>query len=148
MVTRGLDGEDIHVTPKNVKVYNSLSNMLREHSGDGQGALHYALKAVAVESDWENGYHSKANALVHLRRLAEAKVAFEKALKINPQFAIAHSNYGDCLLKMSMFELAETHLQKALQLDGAHLLTKFRLAAVIIKLPKGSTQQLEQAEHL
>lgn len=141
-------GEDIHVTPKNVKVYNSLSNMLREHAGDSWGALRYALKAVQAEPDWENGHHSKANALVQLGHLAEAKLAFEKALEINPEFAVAHSNYGDCLQKMKLLEPAETHLQRSLELDPTHLLTKFRLAALIVQLAKASTEQLLQAEQL
>ena len=144
----GLSGEDIHVTPKNVKVYNSLSNMLREHAQDTKGALHYALKTVKMLPDWENSHHTLANALVQLGRLDDAKAAFEKALKINPDFSIALSNYGDCLKKLGLLELAEKHLQKSLQLDPTHLLTKFRLAALMMQLPNVSTAQLLQAEQL
>ena len=139
---------DVHVTPKNVKVYNSLSNMLREHAHDPQGALKYALKAIEVEPDWENGYHSKANALVELGRPSEARVAFEKAVQINPDFAMAHSNYGDLLSKLNLVEEAEDHLQRSLQIDRNHTLTKFRTAAIIIKLPHPSRIKLLQAEEL
>ncbi len=147
-MTRGLTVGDVHVTPKSVRMYNSLSNMLREHAQDPQGALKYALKAIEVEPDWENGYHSKANALMELGRLEEARLAFDKAVTINPDFAVAQSNYGDCLSKLNMVEEAERHLQKALQLDNNHTLTKFRIAAVIVKLPKPSREQLLQAERL
>ena len=148
LVTRGLSGEDIHVSPKNVRVYDSLSNMLREHVHDAKRALHYALKAVEVQPDCENSHHTLANALVQLGHLDDAKAAFEKALKINPQYSLALSSYGDCLMQIGLLEQAEIHLQKSLQLDSTHFLTKFRLAALIIKLPNVSTAQLLQAEQL
>lgn len=149
MVTRGLGtNETIHVTPKNVKMYNSLSNMLREHSNDGAGALYYANKAIEVEPDWENGYHSKANALVHLGKLQEAKQEFEKALSINPQFMKARSNYGDCLEKIGQFEQAEEQYRKALRIEPTSILVKFRLAGLIVKYKSATTQLLLEAEQL
>lgn len=59
-----------------MRAYNSLSNMLREQVGDGEGTLKYAQKAVQLEPDWENGYHSMANALVLLGRLDQANSSF------------------------------------------------------------------------
>ena len=147
-MTRGIRVKDIHVSPEDVKIYNSLSIMLREHAHDSEGALRYALKAVKIEPDWENSHHTLANALVQLGRLDDAKAAFEKALKINPDFSAALSNYGDCLKQMGLLEQAEIQLQKSLQLNSASLLTKFRLAALIIKLSNVSTAQLLQAEQL
>ena len=77
LVSRNLDdgNTSIHVTPKNIRVYNSLSNMLREHSSDLQGALHYARKAVEWEPDWANTHNTLANALLALNRYSEAKVS-------------------------------------------------------------------------
>jgi len=147
-VSRGLTKKDIHVTPKSVKIFNSLSNMLREHAHDPQGALEYASRAIEVEPTWENGYHSKANALVELGRAEEALELFEKALNLNPDFSRAHSNYGDCLNKLGKVEAAERQLQMALELDQNHTLTQFRTAAVIVKLPSPSREKLEQAEQL
>ena len=129
-------------------MFNSLSNMLREHAHDPQGALKYASRAIEVEPGWENGYHSKANALMELGQWGEARVAFEKALELNPDFSLAQSNYGNCLTKLGLVEEAEAHLQKALELDEDHTLTKFRTAAVIVKLPGPSRTKLEQAEKL
>ena len=148
LVTRGLAGEDIFVSPQSMRAYNSLSNMLREQARDGEGALKYAQKTVQLEPDWENGHHTLANALVLLGRLDQAKAAFEKALHINPQFAVAHSNYGDCLEKMGLLEEAEQSYRQALELLDSSVLTKFRLAALVIKLDKPSLQVLLHAEQL
>ena len=148
LVTRGLAGEDIHVTPKNTKVYNSLSNMLREQAGDAEGALKYARRAVELDPGWENTHHSMANALVLMGRLEQAKAAFEKALDINPEFALAHSNYGDCLQKLGAHDNAEHSYRESLRLDSTHGLTKFRLASLISTGATHTPAQLWEAEKL
>lgn len=150
LVTQGLAGSDIHVTPKDIKVYNGLSNMLREQVGDGEGALAYALKAIEHEPNWENGHHSKAKALVHLGRLEQAKKAFEKALQLNPTFAAAHSNYGDCLQKLGLIEQAEKSYRRSLHLESNSTISKFRLAALISTTAVGNREAayLLEAEQL
>lgn len=148
LVTRGLSEEGIHVGPKNIKVFNSLSNMLREQVGDGEGALKFARKAVELEPHWENGHHSMANALVLLERLEQAKIAFEKALNINPKFAVAHSNYGDCLQKLGAYDDAENSYRESLRLDSTHMLTKFRLASLITNTGKPIPARLWEAQQL
>lgn len=145
LVTRGLSGENIHVATKNLRVYNSLSNMLREEAGDGEGALHYAMAAIQQEPEWENGYHSKAKALVYLGRLKQAKPAFEKALRINPNFASAHSNYGNCLERLQLLTEAESSYRQAVRLDPSDVLSKFRLAALISKLETSTPERLLEA---
>ena len=76
LVTRNLEGDKrIHITPKNIRVYNSLSNMLREHGNDLPGALHYAQKAVEWEPDWANAHNTLANALLAMEKYDRAKVA-------------------------------------------------------------------------
>lgn len=122
--------------------------MLREHAGDGKGALKYALKAIEKEPEWENGYHSKGNALVFLGRLEQARVAFEKALAINPNVSIMHSNYGDCMQKLGFMEQAEKSYRKSLELNPNHTFTKFRLAALISKVWSKSQEHMLEAERL
>jgi Flp pilus assembly protein TadD len=148
LLTRGLSGEDIYVAPKSVKVYNSLSNMLREQAGDGERALLYARKTVKLEPDWENGHHSMANALVLLGKLEKAKIAFEKALQLNPEFAVAHSNFGDCLQKLGSFDDAERSYRESLRFDHTHVLTKFRLASLITKTSHTTPSRLWEAQQL
>ena len=75
LVTRNLEGDKrIHITPKNIRVYNSLSNMLREHGNDLPGALHYGRKAVEWEPDLANSHNTLANALLAMEAYREAKV--------------------------------------------------------------------------
>ena len=61
------------MSPEDLKVYNSLSIMFRDHAQDSEGALRYALLAVKVEPDWENSHHTLANAMVQLGFLDDAK---------------------------------------------------------------------------
>ena len=77
-MTRNLEGDKrVHITPKNIRVYNSLSNMLREHGNDLAGALHYARKAVEWEPDWANTHNTLANALLAIEVYKEAKVQYK-----------------------------------------------------------------------
>ena len=122
--------------------------MLREHAGDGKGALKYALLAIENEPEWENGYHSKGNALVMLGRLEQARVAFEKALEINPNASSMHSNYGDCMQKLGFMKQAEESYRRCLELNPNHTLTKFKLAAFISKVKSKSREHMLEAERL
>ena len=75
LVTRNLEGDKkIHITPKNIRVYNSLSNMLREHGNDLPGALYYGRKAVEWEPDLANTHNTLGNALLAVEAYGEAKV--------------------------------------------------------------------------
>ena len=62
--------------------------------------------------------------------------------------ALAHSNLGECLLKMNDLSTAEKHFRQALSIEPNHTLTKFRLASVAIKLDKPSKDLLYEAEAL
>ena len=73
---------------------------------------------------------------------------FEKALELNPKMAVAHSNLGECLLKMGDLATAEKQFRQALSMEPNHTLTKFRLSNVIIKMKQPSTSLLHEAETL
>ena len=62
--------------------------------------------------------------------------------------AVAHSNLGECLLKLGDLSGAEGRFRQALAMEPNHTLTKFRLASVAIKLDRPSNELLYEAETL
>ena len=61
---------------------------------------------------------------------------------------MAHSNLGECLLKIGELSGAERHFRQELAIQPNHTLTKFRLASVAIKLDRPSKELLYEAESL
>ena len=61
---------------------------------------------------------------------------------------MAHSNLGECLLKLGDLSGAESHFRQALAIEPNHTLTKFRLASVAIKLDRPPKELLFEAETL
>ena len=140
--------EGIHITPKNIKAYNSASNMLREYTNENDLSLKYANLAVEAEPDWENGYNTRGNILLKMGRYSQAKGDFERAVKINPDMGVAYSNLGECLLKMGLIKDAEMNYRKCLEFEPMHILTKFRLSNAIIKSDQLTMDRLQEAEQL
>ena len=148
-MTIGMNGGGVHVTPKNIKLYNSLSCLLRDHTDRINDAYHYALEAVKWEPNWENAHNSKGSALMKLNRVLEAKAEFEVAVRLNPEYAMAYSNLGEALEKLMDLKGAEENYRKSLALDPSHGLTKFRLAGlVVLKMKNVPMAKLMEAEQL
>ena len=141
-MTNGLSGGGVHITPKNIKVYNSLSNMLRDYTDRIDDAYHYAKEAVRWEPEWENAHNTKGNVLMLFNRVSEAKLEFEEAIRLNPEFSVAYSNLGDTLEKLKDYTGAEMYYRKCLAMDPDHILTKFRLAGLVIQRMKNPPMEL------
>lgn len=122
--------------------------MLREHSDENNLSLKFANLAVEAEPNWENAYNTRGNILLKMGRLAEAKIDFQRATKLNPEMGVAYSNLGECLFKMGLIPESEQNYRKALELESQHTLTKFRLATAIIKSNDLSMERLLEAETL
>ena len=82
MVTAGLSDETsaINVSPKDVKVYTILANMLREYPDSYWEAYELSLKAVEQEPKWEESHNMMGNCLMKLQRFSDALDAFKKAV--------------------------------------------------------------------
>ena len=144
-----MNGGGVHVTPKNIKMYNSLSCLLRDHTDRIKDAYHYALEAVRWEPEWENAHNSKGGALMKMNRVLEAKAEFEVAVRLNPEYAMAFSNLGEALEKLMDFKGAEKNYRKSLALNPSHGLTKFRLAGlVVLKIKNVPMAKLMEAKQL
>jgi Flp pilus assembly protein TadD len=74
--------------------------------------------------------------LIQTKRIDEAKAAFERALKLDPNLAIAHSNLGAILgMKGDMFGAVE-ELETAVRLDPQSSMAHNNLAIAYLKIGK------------
>ena len=82
MVTLGLTDKHttINVSPKDIKVYTALANMLREYPETYQEAYELTQKAVQHEPQWEEAHNMMGNCLMNLQRFVEARDAFKKSV--------------------------------------------------------------------
>lgn len=122
--------------------------MLREHTQSFTEAYQYSQRAIQWEPEWGAAHNSKGLTLLKMGRPIEAKAAFEEALRLNPELAVANSNLGEAYKDLQDFTLAEKFYRKALSMDSNHTLTKFRLAGLVIKSKTVTVQRLLEAEKL
>ena len=85
LVTIGLADptSPINVTPKNIKVYTALANMLREHTTSYLEAYELTKLAVKNEPEWEEAHNMMGNCLMKLERYSEAKTAFKRSVSVH-----------------------------------------------------------------
>eukprot|EP00946_MAST-07B_sp_MAST-7B-sp1_P004036 g4036.t1 len=68
------------------KLYGNRS-AARHHLEDFEGALSDAVHALELDPAWVKGYHRKAMALLSLGKFEEAVLAYEEALRLDPDNA-------------------------------------------------------------
>ena len=126
-----------------------LADLLNEHTGELEEALQYSLKATEAEPQYEGGHNNKGYILLKLERFQQAKEALEEAVRLNNSFVVAQSNLGEVYRKLGDVLNAEKYFRKALSLDSDHILTKFRLAGMVINARQTvSVEKLLEAEQL
>ncbi len=72
---------------------------------------------LACTTDNYVAHNNLGYSLPEKERLDEAMAQYQKALQINPNFAMAHNNLGNALLQTSNVDEAIAHLQKAVQIN-------------------------------
>lgn len=95
-----------------------------DNRGDRESAKRHLKQALRID-DKEFGpdqtdasaWYRKGVSLDILGRHDEAIKAYEKAIEINSQFAVAHSNFGDLLFRLSNFQEASQEADTALSLQ-------------------------------
>ena len=85
LVTIGLSDKksSVNVSPKDVKVYTALANMLREYPESYEEAYELTKRAVKNEPEWEEAHNMMGNCLVKLDQFREARDAFKKSVSRN-----------------------------------------------------------------
>ena len=108
--------EILQHSPRHAVTMNSLG-VLYAQQGDGEAALEWLGKAVAIESRNSPYRVNYGKALLHLGRAAEACDALERAASLNPGSAAAYHELGLARSQSGNPEGAEAAFLKALSLE-------------------------------
>jgi TolB-like protein/cytochrome c-type biogenesis protein CcmH/NrfG len=76
-----------------------------------------ALAAIRADSEDPWAHHALGYVYLFARRFDDALAEFELALRLNPNFALAHGYYGVTLAYCGRWEEADTAARRALQLS-------------------------------
>lgn len=87
--------EAITIDPSNQVFYSNRSAAFCKKN-DFQKAHDDAVKAIEIKPVWAKGYSRKGAALVGLNRYEEAKIAYEEALKLEPNNASFKQEIETC----------------------------------------------------
>ena len=123
-----LGSEEDPRTETIAQIYTSLCGIVSQsHTPRLQEALELCNLAVNVRSDLHNIHTTRGTVLTKLKRHEEAKIAFERALSLEPHnannlfnLALAHKNMGNRMVAMEM-------LQRVMVIDHSHKLAKDEL---------------------
>lgn len=122
-----LEREEEPKTDKIAQIYTSLCGMVSGHSHRLHVALELCDKAVSVRNDLPDVHNMRGAVLTKMGRHKEAQLAFERALRRDPQnpntmfnLALAYQNLGDVTVAMEI-------LQWVLAVDHTHQLAKDQL---------------------
>ena len=99
--------------PRNVSAWERLGDAYKS-AGMYKEAIHAIKTAIANNSTKPAYYYRLGLIYAAERREAEAVLAFEKVLELNPKHALAHTSLGSHYKKMGMDELAQSHIKQAL----------------------------------
>lgn len=94
-----------------------------------QKAKAAAGKAVQLDEDLAEAHNSLgAIKLVYDREPAGAELEFQKAIRLNPNYAPAHNGYAHCLMEMGQLEESLAECRLALELEPLDLENNLYLA--------------------
>ena len=96
-------------------LYFNLAIALRMQDSLVQ-AIHYANKAIEIDSMMSRFYLLKGNLLNDLGRVDEAILSFQRALKIDPTLAIAYNNLGNAFFNKERISEAIEAFERAVEL--------------------------------
>lgn len=124
------------------------------NKGDFEGSLTlWEQVSAAAPADFES-INNLGFVLKKLNRLGEAKTAYEKAIGVNPRYAVAFNNLGVLHMEQGDSETARKHLEKAVALNETYADPQLHLALLFEKQRKKGEATvhyrkfLEQSPHL
>jgi TolB-like protein/Flp pilus assembly protein TadD len=108
----------------------ALWGLLPPEEGCGK-ARGLALKAIDLDHSLAEAHTSLAWARFHYDYdFITAEKEFERAIELNPRYAVAHHWFGMCLAVMGRYEESYTELKRAVRLDPYSSYIHFGLAFV------------------
>lgn len=86
-------------------------------SGCLMAAISAYRKAIELNPDSYDSYHSLGEALVKMNQLDEAVLVYGRAIELNPNFYKSYSQLGGVLAKQGQLDTALVYQQKAIELQ-------------------------------
>jgi len=108
----------LKLNPNFDQAMTALARALHQQ-GEDEAALQWVEKAIQANPENLRAWYQKG--WISIKANPDgAMVAFEKALEIQPGFAMAHRDLGVILLQKGRYKDAATHLEQAAELGLAH----------------------------
>ena len=144
LLERGLQNSDGNEAPLLFELNYHLGNVYTRRQNPNQAAIHYqqALQQPILPQLKLGAYNNLGGLLKAVGQLPMAKKAFDQALKIDPNFAIAYYNLGMTLKAMGLFTEAIAAYQKAITLIPDYPWAYQNLGVTLLKIGK-VTESLE-----
>jgi tetratricopeptide (TPR) repeat protein len=101
--------------------------------GEFERALEYYDEALKVRPEFPEAEFQRANALVSLKRFADAESAFKRAIELRPNWSPPFTNLGLLLIRLDRDDEAANLLRQALKLDAQNEVAMRVLAEVRLR---------------
>lgn len=124
-------------TTKAIEHYKKILNKQPKHLGalsnisicyniieDYLTSISYCDQIIIIKKDFPEAYLNRAVAYKHLEQFENAINDYNTALRLNPNYKLAHKNLGILLCQLGNFELAKSHFDKIGQSDIEILLNR------------------------
>lgn len=113
-----------------------LLGVIKQQTGDYQGALQLFEQALATVTDNPSIYFNQGNALQELEQFHAAVASYDNAIACQPNFADAYCNRGNALQKIGHLADAITSYEKAIELQSDFSFAHFNRGNALQKLAR------------
>lgn len=121
--------------------------LVLDYQGPGSDEALALLRRVAKrEPDYPPVFYRIGAVLDRHGRRAEARDAYEEAIRLDPNLAVAHQNLGQALLALGQTQASVQHLERAIELGGENTRSYAALAQGYSRL--GDKQRAAEAAAL
>lgn len=135
--------------PMNADAYYNLA-LVKGLVGDSERETELLDKAIAVDSRHSEALSVRGSFYLSEKNLKKAIEMFKRSLESNADNIIALTGYGSALIREEKYEEAETHLDRAVELDPSDPFTYLDRSAVrsAIGNMKGAEEDMSSAIEL
>ncbi len=102
--------------PRNYQVWEMLGDAYKS-AGMYKNAIKAFQTAISINSTKPSYYYRLGLIYAAQRREAEAVGAFQRVLELDPKYAQAHASLANHYMKMGLDELAQSHIDQALNAE-------------------------------
>lgn len=113
--------------------------------GEFETALEYYNEAIKIRPEFPEAEFQKGNALVSLKKLAEAEAAFRRAMELRTNWALPHINLAVLVARQKRDDEAQTLLRQALKLENQNEVALRALAE--LRLLAGDAKEALELSH-